>query len=181
MGRGAALVAAIAATLVMALTGTAFATGGGHGGGSSECKGGQAVGKGATLGDIFEFTVCQKSANTHDASGYFSATVPATPNVPILTPKGPVTCADIEGQDATFFYPFGAGSVPPATPAAYGRLIYVHDGGANGAGDKFGFLVVPQAISGDCTLAGASGTIAKTTALPLTSGDIAITHPDAGH
>ena len=175
-GRGAALLAAVAATLMLPLTGTAAAgethAGAAGLGASSGCVGGQALGKGATPANSFDFTVCRHGDDVRAATGYFrtEATAPANAVVAAL---GPVTCADVRGNTASFYYPFGPGSKLPPNPAVTGIVIVAVDGGP--AGDKLGFEPVLAGANADCSRDSPTVKLAEASAvLPVTSGSITV-------
>jgi hypothetical protein len=168
--RAAAFVAVVVTGLALLFSGAANAWEN-HGSGNGGCSSGRAVGNGATLLNTFEFTLCQRSADHRDVTGYFQAAAPLSANV--IAPRGPITCSDVEGTDVSFYYPFGTGSVPPPNPALTGIVIYAHDGGATG--DTIAFAPVNAGVLPDCSLASPLVTGLKLTALPVTTGGITVT------
>jgi hypothetical protein len=175
-GRGAAFVAAIAAALMLALTGTA-AAGEAHAGTgspmtSSGCEGGQAVGRGATPINSFDFTVCRHGSDVRAATGYFRTEATAPANA-VVAAQGPVTCADVRGNTASFYYPFGPGSKLPPNPAVTGIVIVAVDGGPTG--DRIGFEPVLAGANADCSQDSPTVKLAVASALvPVTSGSISV-------
>lgn len=167
LGRGAALVAAIATALVLCVTGAANATSGQGG-----CDYGAAVGKGATPLNSFDWNICRTGPGLRDVTGNFKA-AGTPPSDILIAPKGPNTCADIQGDTVAFYYPFAEGSMPPPNPGVTGLVVVGVDGGAAGP-DRIGFAPVPAGAV-DCSVSGPTATGAKATALPVTSGDIKVT------
>jgi hypothetical protein len=136
------------------------------------CPSGAAVGQGATALNSFDWNICKTGPGAREVTGTFQAAGTPPSNI-LIAPKGPNTCADIQGDTVAFYYPFAAGSTPPPNPALTGLLIVAVDGGQTGH-DKIGFAPV---VGGqvDCSVSGPMATAAKATALPLTSGEITVT------
>lgn len=182
MGRGAALVVAIAAGLILALTGTALANGGGGldwgPWSSNDCDSGRAAGDGAFVAATFHFNVCSNKHDPHDVAGYFKATGNFGSGA-IIAPEGPVTCAVFQGDEVYFLYPL-VGDKPPFPPNSTAILIYAKAGGP-GVG-KVGFSgPAPTATFGNnCDPTTLQSIQAKTIAQPLTSGTVEVS-PNGKH
>lgn len=163
----AALITAMTAVLALAWGGTAVADGDHHRD-SPSCASGEARGDGTAVVNTFTFDLCRTGDAPTDVTGTFEAAgIP--PSDVLVAPRGPITCAEIDGNTVSFVYPLGEGSRPAPLANVTEVLITATDGGPGGT-DGIVF-------SGPVPIGTFGATCGPLPGLPqpVTAGDITVT------